>query len=101
MSSIRPRTLTDYVKAARRRKLLIAGPALIVIIASYIAIRQIPNIYETSTFRIVESRHRDSANEHSAIDVSRRLATIRQNETSRPRPEGLIDPHDLAADSEE
>ena len=101
MNSIRPRTLTDYVKAARRRKLLIAGPALIVIIASFIAIRQIPNIYESSTFIIVESPQSDSANEHSPIDVSRRLATIRQQVTSRTRLEGLIDTHALYSDLKE
>lgn len=95
MDSIRPRSLTDYIKAARRRKLLIATPALMLIVASFIAIKQIPNIYESSTFIIVESPQSDGGSERSPIDVSRRLATIRQQVTSRTRLEGLIESHGL------
>jgi succinoglycan biosynthesis transport protein ExoP len=91
MDSIRPRNLTEYLDALRRHKLAILVPALVVMIASAIAIKKLPNIYESSTFIMVESpQGNDRSNENTLPDLSQRLGNIRQQVTSRSRLESVI-----------
>jgi uncharacterized protein involved in exopolysaccharide biosynthesis len=90
MDSIRPRSLTEYLEALRRHKLAIMIPALVVMIASAIAIKILPNIYESSTFIMVESPQGERSSENSLPDLSQRLGNIRQQITSRSRLESVI-----------
>lgn len=95
MDSIRPRSLTEYLEALRRHKLAIAIPAMVVMIASAIAIKMLPNIYESSTFIMVESPQGERASEKSLPDLSQRLGNIRQQVTSRSRLEAVMQKFDL------
>ena len=97
MDSIRPRTLSEYLKLARSRKALIVVPALIFIAASIIAIERLPNSYQSSTFILVSSPQGDGTSDHSA-DLPHRLATVRQQVTSRSRLEELIAKFNLYPD---
>jgi capsular polysaccharide biosynthesis protein len=92
MDSLRPRNIADYFRAVRRRKLALIAPALIVMVASAIAIKQLPNLYVSSTFIIVESQQGEGFSER---DLSRRLTTIQQQVSSRTRLEGIIGKHNL------
>lgn len=95
MDSLRPRTLTDYLQALRRRRLVIIISALVVTVASVIAIKQMPNIYESSTFIIVESPQGEGSADRSSLDLPRRLNTITQQVTSRTRLEQIISKYNL------
>lgn len=99
MESIRPRSLADYLRAAKRHKLAIIIPALVVTIASAIAIKRLPNLYESSTFIIVESPQGEGTFEAAPLDMPRRLATIQQQVTGRTRLEGIIQDYGLYRDS--
>ena len=90
MDSIRHRSLTEYIEALRRHKLAIIIPALVVMIASAIAIKTLPNIYESSTFIMVESPQGERFSEKSLPDLSQRLGNIRQQVTSRSRLESVM-----------
>lgn len=90
MDSIRPRSLTEYLEALRRHKLAIIIPALVVMIASAIAIKTLPNIYESSTFIMVESPQGERSSENSLPDLSQRLGNIRQQITTRSSLESVI-----------
>ncbi|HYP28480.1 MAG TPA: GNVR domain-containing protein [Blastocatellia bacterium] len=92
MDSLRPRNIADYIRAVRRRKLAIIVPTFIVMVASAIAIKLLPNVFESSTFIIVESQQGEGSSER---DLSRRLTTVRQQVTSRTRLEEIIGKHGL------
>jgi succinoglycan biosynthesis transport protein ExoP len=98
MDSLRPRTLIDFLRALKRHKLLVAVPALVVIVASIITIKRMPNIYESSTFILVESPQGEGSSESSHIDISRRLSTVQQQVTSRTRLESIIAKYGLYRD---
>src|SRR5438270_10947887 len=85
MSSRRPRRLSEYLRAARFRKLLIITPALVFAAATWLALKQQPRLYEASTLITVESKSSD------ATDTSRRLAALQQQLTDRARLAALID----------
>ncbi len=60
-------------------------------IASVIAIKRLPNIYESSTFIMVESPQGNDRSSDTALpDLSQRLGNIRQQVTSRSRLESVI-----------
>ncbi|HEU4391790.1 MAG TPA: hypothetical protein VFV34_28650, partial [Blastocatellia bacterium] len=85
--------------ALRRRKLLITSAALAVLAASFVAIKRIPNVYESSTFIIVESAAPvDGTSDGPHVDLQRRLTTVREQVTSRSRLDALIAKHDLYRD---
>lgn len=92
MDSLRPRNLTDVFRSLRRQKLAIIVPALVVAVASAIAIKRMPNTYESSTFIIVES---GQSKDYSEMDLDRRLASIQQQVTSRSGLESIITENDL------
>jgi uncharacterized protein involved in exopolysaccharide biosynthesis len=100
MSSFRPRTLSEYIQAARRRKFVIAVPALVVIIASFLAIKRLPNLYESSIFIVIEPDAPQGRDQESA-DIRGRLVTVRQQLLSRARLERLIAKHGLYRDMSE
>jgi len=90
MDPIRPRTLADYLRLARRHKLAVAAPMAIFLVASAAAIWQVPDIYESATFVIVESPQSSTTSDRPAVDVGRRLTTIRQQVMTRTGLEDLI-----------
>jgi uncharacterized protein involved in exopolysaccharide biosynthesis len=94
MNSLRPRTIIDYLMLAARRKLVIAVTTIVVVAASVIAIQRLPNVYESSTFILVESTQGESA----PIDLQRRLGTVRQQIVSRSMLDSLIQKHGLYND---
>src|SRR5260370_36401125 len=99
MTSFRPRTLIDYVGCVKRRKLLIAATTLAVIAASAVAIKRLPNIYESSTFILVDWPGSEMvSSDRPNSDLQHRLATVRQQVTSRTRLETLINKHGLYRD---
>jgi uncharacterized protein involved in exopolysaccharide biosynthesis len=65
-------------------------PALVVMIAAGIAIKRMPNIYESSTFIVVESPKSETASGDVSVELSQRLATIKQQVTSRSRLESVV-----------
>ena len=90
---------SDYLAALHRRKFLIASAALAVLAASFVSIKRIPNVYESSTFIIVESASNvDGAPETAHLDLQRRLTTIKEQVTSRSRLDTLIGKHNLYPD---
>lgn len=95
MSSLRPYTIGDYWLAARRRKAAIILPVLVVLAASFAAIKRLENIYESSTLIVVDSPHGETGSSPGSLDLQRRLATIREQVISRTRLEGLIQKHGL------
>ncbi len=90
MDSIRHRSFNEYLDAFRRHKMAILVPAIVVMMASAIAIKRMPNIYESSTFIVVESPKAESASGDMSLELSQRLATIKQQVTSRSRLEAVI-----------
>jgi len=77
MSSPRPRTLTDYLRAARYRKLLIVTTALVFAAAAWLALKRLPNLYEASALINVESKGAEAG------DAARRVNAIQQQLTNR------------------
>ena len=90
MNSLRPRTLTDYLRAARRRKFVIIATAIVFAAAAFIAVKRLPSVYESCVSVVVESPGGENA-----IDPSRRLAAIEQQLASRARLESIINKHGL------
>lgn len=98
MNSLRPRSLTEYLHAARRHKMAIIVPAIVITIASAIAIKQLPNIYESSISIKVESPQGEGSLSQALPDLQRRMTTIQQQVTSRTLLESLIEKHGLYQD---
>lgn len=86
MNSPRPRTFTDYIHAARRRKSIIILTALVFIIAAGLALEQTANTYEASVSIIIEP---------PPDDLLRRVSALRQQVTDHARLEAIITEHDL------
>jgi capsular polysaccharide biosynthesis protein len=95
MNSLRPRTLTDYLRAARRRKFVIIVTAIIFAAAAFVAVKQLPSVYESSVSFIVEQ-----PGSETAIDPARRLAALQQ-QISRARLESIISKYDLFKEAAE
>src|SRR5205085_4985125 len=83
MSSRRPRTLSEYLRAARFRKLLIITTALVFAAAAWLALRRQPNLYEASAVITMESGSGEAA------DASRRISALQQQLASPARLEAL------------
>jgi uncharacterized protein involved in exopolysaccharide biosynthesis len=77
MSSLRPRTFSDYLRAARCRKLFIITTALVFAAAAWLALRRLPILYEASAIINVDSKSGDTS------DTARRVNAIQQQLTSR------------------
>jgi uncharacterized protein involved in exopolysaccharide biosynthesis len=80
-----PRSLTDYLRAARRRSLVILATAIVFAVAAFFAAKRLPNLYQSSASITVES-----ATNESASDSSRRLAAIQQRLASRELLDAVI-----------
>src|SRR6185369_2494698 len=95
MNSLRPRTLTDYLRAARRRKFVIIVTAIVFAAAAFVAVKQLPSVYESSVSFIVEQPGGETA-----IDPARRLAALQQ-QISRARLESIISKYGLFKEAAE
>lgn len=87
MNSPRPRTLTDYLRAARRRKSIVIITALVFSIAAGLALKRVADTYESSASIIIEMP--------APADRARRAETLRQQITNHARLEDIIAAHDL------
>ena len=82
-SSRRAHGLADYLRAARRRKLLLFVPPLILSIASALALSKLPKLYESFAALAMTSNEGQS-------DFPNRLSELRQQITSREVLESLV-----------
>ena len=80
--SRRKRGLSAYFKAARRRKLLLLAPALVLAVATSIALTELPKFYESTA--VLEQR-----GENGQVDPANRLIELRKQLTSRKMIEAL------------
>ena len=87
MNSPAPRTLTEYVRAARRRKSIILLTALIFTFAAGLSLRRMANTYESTAHIIVETPF--------SIDPARRANALEQQLADRTRLEAIINANDL------
>ena len=85
MNSRRPRSVADYSRAARRRKLILLFPPLVLAIATAITLWELPNLYESSARIRITSVKTDGTS-----DLSVRLSEFRQELTSRETLTALI-----------
>lgn len=85
MNSRRARSLADYFGAARRRKLALFIPTFVLAVASGVALRTLPNLYEsTASLTIVHAKI------DGVTDLAGRLNEFRQHVTSREVLEAII-----------
>ncbi len=81
--------MTEYLLILWRRKLLFTLVVLAMLIATYVAISRIPNVYQSSASVVVAGKQED----RSAI--ASRVTTITEKLTSRTYLEPLIERHNL------
>jgi protein tyrosine kinase modulator len=91
MGSFRPRNLTDLFDILRRRAVLIAFVTIIVLLAAFVVIINIPHQYESRT-RIVVSGQIYDRQANSA-----QIAAVTEQITSRANLEGLVNRYQLFA----
>lgn len=85
MNSRRARSLADYSRAARRRKLALFIPTFVLAVASGVALKNLPNLYEsTASVTIVQAKT------NGVTDLAGRLNEFRQQVTSREVLEAII-----------
>jgi uncharacterized protein involved in exopolysaccharide biosynthesis len=91
MGSFRPRNLTDIFDILRRRAMLIAFVTVIVLLAAFVVVINVPHLYESRTRIIVSGQIYDrQAN-------SAQIAAVTEQITSRANLEGLINRYQLFA----
>jgi uncharacterized protein involved in exopolysaccharide biosynthesis len=95
MSSPAPHSPFKLIHTARRHALLIVIPAIVITVAAAIAIRRLPDVFESSARMTIEPRGGEAA----TIEPSRRAAMLRQQLTTRARLEELIAKHNLYRES--
>jgi uncharacterized protein involved in exopolysaccharide biosynthesis len=91
MGSFRPRNLTDIFDILRRRAMLIAFITIIVLLAAFVVVVNVPHLYESRT-RIVVSGQIYDRQANSA-----QIAAVTEQITSRANLEGLINRYQLFA----
>jgi uncharacterized protein involved in exopolysaccharide biosynthesis len=99
MESLRPRRLTEFIEILWRRKKLLILMAATMMIATFIAIRQVPNIYESRALIVVHLR----SDESGAAQIAK-FSSLQQELTSRATVATLVRKHNLypkAKDTEE
>ncbi len=91
MGSFRPRNLTDIFDILRRRAMLIAFVTVIVLVAAFVVVINVPHLYESRTRVVVSGQIYDrQAN-------SAQIAAVTEQITSRANLEGLITRYHLFA----
>lgn len=89
MGSFRPRNLTDIFDILRRRATLIIFVTVVVLLAAFVVVLNVPHLYESRT-RIVVSGQIYDRQANSA-----QVAAVTEQLTSRPVLEGLINRYHL------
>ncbi|MBK9315671.1 MAG: hypothetical protein IPM55_15715 [Acidobacteria bacterium] len=92
MASFRIRTPAEYAKLLWHRRYYVLVPAIIVALALGIAVRKLPNVYESKTVIIVDppkvsTNYVQPVNQ---IDLNSRLSTIQKQVTSRTELQRII-----------
>jgi uncharacterized protein involved in exopolysaccharide biosynthesis len=90
MESIRPRRVTEFLEIIWRRKSLLLLMAAAMMIATFFAIKRVPNTYESRALVVVNLR----TDEQGAVESSR-FAALQQELTSRATLATLIRKHGL------
>ncbi|HKQ79258.1 MAG TPA: Wzz/FepE/Etk N-terminal domain-containing protein [Blastocatellia bacterium] len=90
MESLRPRGLVEYLEIIWRGKLLIFLVAASILIAAFLVIRRIPNVYESRSSIVISKQ----ANEDSMLPGAS-LAALTQKMTSRGNLAAIIDRYGL------
>ena len=85
MNSRRARSLADYFRAANRHKLVLLMPTLVLALASGMALKTLPNLYEsTSSLIFVQAKS------EAAADFTGRLNELTQQVTNREVLEAIV-----------
>ncbi|MGH9935399.1 MAG: Wzz/FepE/Etk N-terminal domain-containing protein, partial [Blastocatellia bacterium] len=82
--------LTEFLSILWRRKKLLLLMALVMLIATLIVIRRIPNLYESSALVVVNLR-----NDTEGLSEMNRFSTLQQGLTSRETLAALVRNHSL------
>lgn len=90
MGSIRPRSFAEYAQMLWRRKLLFFSIAGATMIAAYIIISRLPDIYESKAAIVVTSKMDDRQ------AIADRVAAVRERLSSRTLLESVVQRHLLA-----
>ncbi len=93
MASFRVRTPAEYLRMLWRRKFFVVVPTIIVAITLAYAIYRLPNVYMSETMILVEQSKVSNqvVSQPIPIDISTRLATIKNLVTSRTGLKEIID----------
>ncbi|HET9528883.1 MAG TPA: Wzz/FepE/Etk N-terminal domain-containing protein, partial [Blastocatellia bacterium] len=91
MASIRPRSFAEYAQILWRRKWLILFIGATMLIATFLVIREIPNVYESRASVVVAARPEER---HA---VAARVAAISEGMISRSFLADLIQRHNLGS----
>jgi capsular polysaccharide biosynthesis protein len=89
MKPSKPRPLTRYLIATRRHKALLLFPAIVLALASFLALKQVPDQYESSALIAIEAK-----SERLPLDV-RKVVAIHQQIAEAEFLEDLIAKHNL------
>lgn len=90
MNSRRHRRLSDYSRALRRQKLALLIPALVLAIATAVALGEMPNMFESKASLGLTPLKGDDA-----TDLAGRLQGFRRQVTSREFLEAVVSKHQL------
>lgn len=91
MSSLRPRSLAEYAGVLWRRKLLIILTAAVMLAATLLVIKRLPNIYESRALIAIAGTHHEDGRQAAAAEVS----FVTQQLQSRALLVPLIERHGL------
>lgn len=96
MANLRPRNITEYLLILWQRKLLIVLFASAIMVAAYIAMAPIPNIYESKSLVAITIH---SSEERETVDVQ--VAAVNQYLLSRSNLEPIIRKYNLYGENVE
>lgn len=91
MTGLRPRTLTEYAGLLWRKKLFILLITAVVLLATWIVIKRVPDIYEARALLVVVGLRGDEG----GLTVATEISLITKQLESRTMLESLIRQHDL------
>lgn len=89
MTNFRPRTLPEYLQALWRRKILLLLVTATMLTATYMIIRNLPDIYQSKASVVIAGKQEDRQ------VIAGRVATITERINSRSLLEPLIEKHNL------
>lgn len=84
MTSQRPHSLADYARAARRRKLILFLPVVVLALATTAALRELPSLFEST------ARLRVTNTKGNAFDLSVQLSEFRKQLAARDTLEAVL-----------